>query len=142
MKKAILFLVSMVMVASANAATKAVDAITVNGVNLVVNDATTVFRTDMSEIKSAKTVAAYKVTFVNSGVASDWAFITKGTDGAYYLSYESVKLRISGTDISPISQAEYDKVEMDLDVSEETFASFASPMGKAKYKYVWGFNDV
>ena len=30
---------------------------------------------------------------------------------------------------------------MDLDVSEETFASVASPMGKAKYKYVWGFDD-
>lgn len=141
MKRMFFLLVTMVMVAGAHAATKAVDTVTVNGVNLVVNDATTVFETDMSEIKSAETVAAYKVTFVSSGVASDWAFITKGADGAYYLSYESVKLRISGTDISPVSQAEYDKVEMDLDVSEETFASVASPMGKAKYKYVWGFDD-
>ncbi len=142
MKNIFVLLVSMLIVTNVFATAKpVVDSLTIDGVTVCINEEGTVFKTDMSEFGSAKLVAVYPVTILTKGPASDWAFITKGKDGAFYLSYESVKLKVCEEGIFLISSSEYDKVEKTGVVDDDEFASFASPMGKAKHKYVWGFDE-
>lgn len=141
MKKVFVLLVSMLIVTNVATAESIVDSLTIDGVTVCINEESTVFKTDMSEFGSAKFVAAYPVTFLAKRPVSDWADIVKGKDGAFYLSYESVKLKVCEEGVFLISSSEYDKVEMTGMADDDEFASFASPMGKAKHKYVWGFDE-
>lgn len=142
MKNIFVFLVSMMLATNGFAAAKpVVDSLTVNGITVCINDENVVFRTDMSEFDSATLIRAFPVTILTEGPASDWAFITEDKDGIYYLSYESVKLKVCEEGIFLISPSEYDKIEMiGIEDDNGEFVSFAEPMGKAKYKYVWGFD--
>ena len=95
MKNIFVLLVSMLIVTNVFATAKpVVDSLTIDGVTVCINDEGTVFKTDMSEFGSAKLVTAYPVTILTKGSTSDWAFISRGKDGAFYLSYESVKLKV------------------------------------------------
>lgn len=143
MKKIFVLLMSMMIMTNVFATAKqsVVDSLTINGVTVCINDEYTVFRTDMSEFDSAKLVTMFPVTILTEGSPSDWAFITEDKDGTFYLSYESVKLKVCEEGIFSISSSEYDKVEKTGVVDDDEFASFASPMGKAKHKYVWGFDE-
>lgn len=137
MKTKIFALVAgLLMMTSVYAATS-VDSLTVNGITVCINDEYTVFPTDMSEFDTVSFIKAFPI---ENPSGSDWASVYKGDDGSFYLSEGDVYIKVSGEDAISISYQEFAESKRSF-IMDGGIASFAEPIGKFKYKYVWGFDS-